>query len=105
MNVEAPLAFVSDWRDYAPGEYKAVVAGPIINDDGTGISGLGYLQNGYFFYSGTAPSPTVISFTLTPRIDNNGYICLPANTHAKNDEVPYNTITIESIFVTYVIII
>lgn len=97
IDVEAPLAFISDWRDYAPGKYNAMIAGPIISDDGNGISELGYLQSGYFFYSGTAPSPTVISFTLFPKFNSDGYICIPANSYAKNEENPYNILTIESV--------
>ncbi len=97
MTIEATLAFVSDWRDYAPGTYNAIIAGPIINDDGTGIDGLARLQNGYFFYSGTAPAPTVISFTLQPSINRYVYITIPANSYVKNETDPYNVLTIESV--------
>lgn len=97
LNIEAELAYVSDWHDYAAGTYGAIIAGPIINDDGTGISELSYLQNGYFFYSGTAPSPTIISFKLTPTMNRSGYIAIPANAYVKSSGQPYNTLTIESI--------
>jgi len=74
------------------------IAGAIINDSGEGITSLPpYDGNtntcGYFYYSGTAPAPTVIKFTMTPTFDENGYINSPRNN--KTDPT-YDTITIES---------
>jgi hypothetical protein len=44
----------------------AVIAGPIVDASNRGIENLPSNTEAYFFYAGTAPSPTVISFTLTP---------------------------------------
>lgn len=76
-----------------------VIAGAIINADGTGISSLGAGANGYFYYSGTAPAPTIISFTMTPPIpaNDNGYITAPTNAYAKKNNKSYDTLTIESV--------
>ena len=84
--------------------YKGIIAGAIIGDDGTGIESLSAGSNGYFFYSGTAPAPTIISFTLTPTIDSNGYINVPANSYSKHstridgvtESRAYDVLTIES---------
>ena len=75
-----------------------IIAGAIIDATGNGIASLprhrGNDKNfGYFFYSGTAPSPTIISFTLTPTLAN-GYIKVPYNSHT---DPKYNTLTIESV--------
>lgn len=76
-----------------------VIAGAIINADGTGISSLSAGSNGYFYYSGTAPAPTIISFTLTPPTptNGNGYISAPTNAYAKKNNKSYDTLTIESV--------
>lgn len=86
------------------GPYRGIIAGAIIGDDGQGIETLSSGQYGYFFYSGTAPSPTVLSFTLTPTINSNGYINSIANSYAqhtttldgKSASRTYDAITIES---------
>ena len=75
-----------------------IIAGAIIDATGNGITSLprhrGNDKNfGYFFYSGTAPSPTIIRFTLTPTLAN-GYIKVPYNSHTTPK---YNTLTIESV--------
>lgn len=81
---------------------KGVIAGAIIDADGNGISSLSKstpydspfdANYGHFFYSGTAPAPTIISFTLTPHIGSDGYIDSPYNSKTTTK---YNTITIES---------
>jgi len=52
--------------------YIGVIAGAIVNANNEGIISLSPRASiasgpyGYFFYSGTAPSPTIISFELTP---------------------------------------
>lgn len=76
-----------------------IIAGAIIDATGNGITSLprhrGNDKNfGYFFYSGTAPSPTIIRFTLTPTIAADGYIKVPYNNHTTPK---YNTLTIESV--------
>lgn len=79
-----------------------IIAGAIIDANGHGISTLPVYDDsqaentvGYFYYSGTAPAPTVLTFTLQPVVDpNTGYINVPYNSHTSNK---YNTITIESI--------
>ena len=76
--------------------YVGIVAGAIINADGNGITELLSGDNAYFYYAGTAPAPTIISFTLTPSI-SDGYIIIPANTYAPLNGKPYNIITIESV--------
>ena len=84
----------------AIGTYSGIIAGAIINADGQGINSLPpYVVNnpetcGYFYYSGTAPAPTVISFTITPTIDGNGYINSPRNSKTNPT---YDTLTIESL--------
>lgn len=76
-----------------------VISGAIIDATGNGITSLerhrGNDKNfGHFYYSGTAPAPTIISFTLTPTApESNGYIGVPYNSHTTPE---YNTITIES---------
>ena len=49
----------------------------------------------YFYYSGTAPSKPILQFTLTPTINEEGYINSPMNSFIDNDS-PYNTIVFES---------
>jgi hypothetical protein len=41
-----------------------IIAGAIVDATDNGISSLASGVNGYFFYAGTAPSPTIISFEL-----------------------------------------
>ena len=49
-----------------------------------------------FYYTGTAPSPTILKFTLVPIIDeSNYYISNPGNQYASTTMHPYNIITIE----------
>ena len=77
----------------APYEH-GIIAGPIIDASGDGIYELPRGEKGLFYYSGTAPAPTIISFTLTPALSNS-YIVTPYN--AKSSGLKVNTITIESI--------
>lgn len=69
-----------------------VIAGAIVSIDGSGITTLSAGDEAYFFYSGTAPSPTIIEFTLTPQIEN-GWIVTPYNSHTSEK---YNTFIIQS---------
>lgn len=76
------------------------IAGAIISATGNGIESLGTYTGdtsnvGHFFYSGTAPAPLTISFTIETPQFNNGYISAPENSYT-NPSKPYNTITIES---------
>ena len=48
----------------------------------------------YFFYGGTAPCAPIITFTITPTVNDNGYIIFPKNKYIDSRQ-PYNTITIE----------
>ena len=81
-------------------QYLGFISGALIDASGGGITHLYPIDSnmspaiGHFFYSGTAPSPTIISFSLQPEIDNQGYIISPYNSHTS---VKYNTLTIESI--------
>ena len=88
--------FVPDHREYHPGYYKGIIAGPIIDVDGKGIETLSAFTNGYFFYSGTAPAPTIIEFDIMPEFDANGRFVSISNS-ITNSSKPYNTITIESV--------
>lgn len=88
--------FEPDHREYHPGQYKGIIAGPIIDISGKGIESLAYLEKGYFFYSGTAPSPTIISFDVTPKFNDYGYFSAINNTFI-NPTVSYNIITVESV--------
>lgn len=81
-----------------------IIAGAIVDASDNGIAILYGLNNsnnyqpqiGYFFYAGTAPSPTTISFTLTPSLSGY-YVSEPCNTYAKTGSAAYNTFTIESV--------
>jgi len=46
--------------------YTGIVAGALVDASDNGITTLDSGVAGYFFYSGTAPAPTIISFELTP---------------------------------------
>lgn len=77
----------------------ARLAGTIISETG-GILNFPPNENQYFYYAGNAPSAPIITFTLTPQFDINGYINSPANTKAQTNSTngkKYNTISIESL--------
>ena len=82
--------------EYDVGEYIGKIAGAIVDVSGEGISSLASSTNAYFFYAGTAPSPTIISFSLTPEFNSSGIFTAINNTFI-NENTPYNMITIESI--------
>ena len=74
----------------------ARVSGPHM-DESTGIPVLPMGIDRYFYYCGTAPSPLKLTFTLTPKMQNN-YISIPQNSYAQEVNLnPYNIITIESV--------
>lgn len=82
--------------DENPPRNLGIIAGAMVDISGNGISSLGYNQQAYFFYAGTAPAPTLITFTMTPKFNNsNYYLVTPANTYSGSGN-PYNTITIAS---------
>ena len=74
---------------------NGIIAGAIVDATNNGITTLGANSPGYFFYSGTAPAPTIISFTMRPSF-NNYYINEPCNSYARTGSNKYNTLTIES---------
>ena len=87
----------------SPGTYLGIIAGALIDATGNGIEELpkavnpntSYNNNAFFFYSGTAPAPIEISFTITPIInDSTKYITTPCSFISNTKK--YNTITIES---------
>lgn len=73
-----------------------IIAGAIVDATDNGISTLSADTPAYFFYSGTAPSPTVISFTLTPQFSGY-YVSEPCNSYASTTSNKYNTFTVESL--------
>ena len=73
--------------------YLGIIAGAIIDASGNGIVELTHNEKGYFFYSGTAPAPTIIQFSINPNFTTGGYINVPYNSKTPSH---YNTITIES---------
>ena len=77
-------------------EYHGIIAGAIIGRETNGISALKSGDAGYFFYAGTAPAFTEISFNMVPVMNDEGYIISPINSHSNIANKKYNTITIES---------
>jgi len=77
------------------GTYTGVIAGAIVDVSGNGIRELYAGQAGNFFYAGTAPSPTTITFTIDSEFNSSHYYTSIANIYT-NKNKPYNAITIES---------
>lgn len=77
------------------------IAGAVMSDNVEGVSLLPAYHNDFdivsFYYSGTASAPTVLKFTLTPRIGESGYIDIPSNKYAQSCDHEYNTLTIEGL--------
>ena len=68
--------------------------GPLLEET-TGLTfNSGAANAQFFYYGGSAPAKPIISFTLTPTLDNEGYINSPFNSFTGT--TAYNTITIES---------
>ena len=68
-----------------------------IMDETTGFASVASGQNEFFYYAGNAPSKPILTFSLTPTINQeNYYISSPSNKFS-NDNKTYNTITIESV--------
>ena len=98
-------ARIEDKAATAPYLY-GVIAGAMVDATGNGITKLASVnatgdaspQFGYFFYSGNAPAPTIISFSLSVVLDSNtNYAIYPRNKNTANGSIPYNTLTIESV--------
>lgn len=84
--------------------YIGQIQGAVIEAGANGIHTLsphvGDDENiGYFFYSGTAPAPTEISFSIIPGRSDTDYINAPSNSYSKNPNSnnAYDVLTIESI--------
>lgn len=76
------------------------LAGAIVDASGNGISSLPHGEDGagYFYYSGTAPAYTTITFTFNLSFNDDGYVIVPCNSHCKSESgKPYSVITIESV--------
>lgn len=80
--------------DWAPGTYIGIIAGAIVDVSGSGIASLPSDTAAYFFYAGTAPSPTIISFSITPTFNSQGYFTAIGNDYGA--VTPNNYILIES---------
>lgn len=96
LQFSGTLAYKHSYLDYHPAKYDGRIAGPIVDISGNGIPSLAAGTDGYFFYSGTAPSPTIISFEFIPTFNEAGYFNSIDNIYT-NSMTPYNTITIESV--------
>lgn len=74
--------------------------GVVLNSNSTDnqLRGLNITINSdkYLYYSGTAPSKPIIQFTLTPQLNDDGFIKYPLNTYYKENDVGYNTFSIGS---------
>ena len=89
--------------EYIPGYYTGMIAGPIVDVNGNGLSvlnningsGSGAPKYGYFFYAGTAPAPTIIEFDMPIMFDANGYFKTINNSFV-NKNHPYSEFFIES---------
>ena len=95
LQFDANPEIVLDSRECIPGIYIGYIAGPIVDVNGDGIIVLAPRQQGNFFYAGTAPAPTILSFTIIPTFNTWGYCDAIANSIVNRDG-SYNTITIES---------
>jgi hypothetical protein len=51
---------------------------------------------GYFFYAGTAPAPTIISFDIYPTFNDSGYF-ISINNEITNTDNPFSSFFIESV--------
>lgn len=72
-----------------------IIAGAFVDISGNGITSLSRNQEAYFFYAGTAPAPTIITFSLQPQFNaGNKYLVTPQS--KSSGGTPYNTITIRS---------
>ena len=96
IKFDKPTSFIRTRRECAPGDYIGRIAGAIIDASGKGILELDSGSYGYFFYAGTAPSPTIISFDIPSQFDDNGYLCSITN-EIMNPNQSYSSLYIESV--------
>lgn len=71
--------------------------GPLLiapSEDSVFDSGIANAK--YYYYAGTAPCAPTIYFTLTPIVDDNGYITSPYNSYDSSTNYNYNTIFVQS---------
>lgn len=76
-------------------QWGARITGTIMSIS-TGIENFSSSDKNYFYYAGTAPSAPIIEFTLTPVINEQGYISNPKNSYT-NPDTPYNIFFFESL--------
>lgn len=81
--------------EYEIGAYIGIIAGAMVDASDEGITSFASNNEAYFYYAGTAPAPTIVSFTIQPEFNSQGFFRSINNKHT-NNSVPYNTITIES---------
>ena len=100
IQFDKPLDFIPDVRECLPGDYTGIIAGPIVDAEGEGVEELLNDKYAYFYYAGTAPSPTIIQFTIQPKVSmmTDYYIANPSNAWYKNLSTgqPYDSFFIES---------
>ena len=89
---------IAEATEYDAGRYIGIIAGASVNAGDRGIYSLSKNVKAYFFYAGTAPSPTKFEFDMQIQINGDGYVCSPCNSYASyGTDAVYNTITIGSI--------
>lgn len=100
LQFDKPADFIADNRECLPGDYDGIIAGPIVDAEGHGIEELARNKFAHFYYAGTAPSPTIIQFTIQPRVSMSTgyYIANPSSTWRKNPTTgqPYDSFFVES---------
>lgn len=79
------------------GTYEGHISGADVDVNSQGIPALTNNEIGYFYYAGTAPAPTRITFTIYPPkfTNENKYISIPKNSYVDKNQ-PYNYLTITS---------
>ena len=75
--------------------YRGRIAGAIVDITGDGILSLRKDVPAYFYYAGTAPAPTIITFNLPLSFNSQG-LMNSINEPQVNSTVFYNEFTIES---------
>ena len=92
---------IRDFGMLQSGDYLGQIAGATIYINDQGITDLSSGEEGHFYYAGTAPSPTIISFSLiistsgNNAFNNIGYFNMINNNYT-SASLPYNTLTIEA---------
>lgn len=80
-------------------DYDSGRVGPLfINASDQGIDfPAGEANSKYFYYGGDAPAYPIIKFTLTPIVEQNGYISSPINSFCSQGEKKSNSFYIEAL--------